>query len=461
MKIFNRHPLRSPVSPNFTKYIQEARTGLNISQKPISKEGYIPHPLDLSHLGGKKIFLGYRAEALPASFDLRSQGRMTGVKDQGPAGTCWAFATCGSMESCLLPEEEWDFSENNMKNLLAESCPEGFDRSFDGGGNQWMSTAYLARWSGPVREKDDPYDPLEGNCKVFATKKHLKRVIFIPSRKSPTDNTNIKTAIMNYGAVFSAMAYDEVYFNEQTAAYYAPEGFPNHAVTLAGWDDNYSRKKFKSIPPGDGAFIVKNSWGKNWGDQGYFYISYHDLWIGVENALFYKAESPKTSQLILQYDPLGWIAGYGFQSDTAWMANIFKADARMAINGFSLYAASPASRYSVYLYTNVGAAKPRSGKLVKTVKGTADEPSYYARNFSSPITVSQGEIFSIVVKLTTPGYNYPVPCEIKMEGISSKARSNPGQGFISDNGSRWHDIYDIAPDSSICLKAFAVKKQES
>lgn len=458
MRIFNRHPVRSPVNQDFIKFRQDTRHRLNISQTSTIKEGYIPHPLDLSHLSGKKIFLGYRAEALPSSFDLRQKGRITEVKDQGPAGTCWAFATCSSMESCLLPEEEWNFSENNMKNLLAESCPEGYDRSFDGGGNQWMSAAYLARWSGPVREQDDPYDPLEGNCRGFAAKKHLKKVIFIPPRKSPTDNTNIKTAIMNYGAVFSAMAYDDTYYNEQTAAYYATEGFPNHAVTLAGWDDNYSRKKFKSNPPGNGAFIVKNSWGKSWGDEGYFYISYYDLWIGIENALFNKSEPPKSSQIILQYDPLGWIASYGFQSDTAWMANIFEADTRMAVGGFSLYTASPSSSYAVYLYTDVKAGKPRSGKLAKTIKGTIDEPSYYTRSFSNPITISKEEKFSIVVKLTTPGYNYPIPCEIRMEGISSKAKSNPGQGFISDNGRRWYDIYEVAQDSSICLKAFATQK---
>lgn len=460
MRIFNRKPVRSALNPDFVKYQQEAKMGVTLSQNAMAREGYIPHPLDLAHLSGRKIFLGYRAEALPASYDLRKKGRITEVKDQGPAGTCWAFATCSSLESCLLPQEEWNFSENNMKNLMAEACPEGYDRPFDGGGNQWISTAYLARWSGPVREKDDPYNPLEGNCDAFGPKKHLKGVVFIPPRKSSTDNTNIKTAIMNYGAVFSAMAYDDASYNEATAAYYTTEGFLNHAVCLAGWDDNYSRKKFKSNPPGDGAFIVKNSWGRNWGDKGYFYISYYDVSIGNENALFNKAEAPKSTQTILQYDPLGWIGSYGFQSDTAWMANIFEPGTRMAISGFALYTASPASRYTVYVYTNVKAGKPRSGKLVKKFEGTVDEPSYYVRPFSNPVSVSQGEKVALVVKLTTPEYNYPVPCEIKLEGISSKSSSKPGQGFISDNGSRWYDIYEIAQDASICLKAFATQKKE-
>jgi C1A family cysteine protease len=457
LRIFKRQPVQSPVNANFIKYQQAVKQSddVKISGR---KMGYIPHPLDLSHLTGKKIFIGYRGEALPSFFDLRQKNRVSPVKDQGPTGTCWIFASYGSLESCLLPEEKWDFSENNMKNLLSEECPQGFDRSFDGGGNQWMSTAYLARWSGPVLEKDDPYDSFEGNCNVFSTKKHLKRVVFIPPRKSPTDNTNLKTAIMNYGAVFSGMAYDDGYYNEETASYYSSEGFPNHAVSLVGWDNNYSRKKFKSSPPGDGAFIVKNSWGENWGDNGYFYISYYDFFLGIENALFSKTGNPKSTQIIHQYDPLGWIGSVGFESDSAWFANIFEAESNQKISGYSFYTASPNSSYSIYLYENVTAGKPRSGKLVKSLKGTVDEPSYYVRNFSNPIGVNQGQKFSLVVKLTTPDYNYPVPCEVRLDGFSSKAKSNPGEGFLSENGKTWYDLYDLIVDTSICLKAFAERK---
>ena len=458
MRIFKRRPVRSLVNAYFTKYQQSINQNIDGAQILGRKSGYIPHPLDLSHLTGEKIFIGYRGEALPSVFDLRKQDRVSPVKDQGPAGTCWIFATYGSLESCLLPKEKRDFSENNMKNLLAEECPQGYDRSFDGGGNQWMATAYLTRWSGPVLEKDDPYDPFEGNCNVFPTRKHIRRVVFIPPRKSPTDNTNLKTAIMNSGAVFSAIAYDDGYYNEETESYYSSEGFPNHVVTLVGWDDNYSRKKFKSSPPSDGAFIVKNSWGQNWGDKGYFYISYYDFFLGMENALFSRTENPKSSQIMHQYDPLGWIASYGYQSDTAWFSNIFEAETNQNITGFGFYTASPNSSYNIYVYENVTAGKPRSGRLAKSFKGTIDEPSYYVRNFSSPVSVNKGKKFSLVVKLTTPAYDYPIPCEIRLEGISSKAKSSPGQGYISDNGKTWEDIYTIAEDASICLKAFAQRK---
>nr|WP_054696569.1 C1 family peptidase [Syntrophomonas palmitatica] len=257
MRLFKPRFERAPVNPEFIRHIKQLETVDASEGSMISRYGYIPHPVSLSHLKGKKLFIRARTEGLPSSYDLRKQGRVSSVQDQGPAGTCWTFATYGSLESCLLPEENWNFSENNMKNLLAEECPEGYDRPFDGGGNSWMSTAYLARWSGPVSEADDPYDPISGNCDEFKVRKHLKQVVYIPDRTDPLDNTNIKLAIKNSGAVSTIMGFDESYYNDKTASYYSTGGFPNHAVCLVGWDDNYNQSKFKTTPPGKRVYSEK------------------------------------------------------------------------------------------------------------------------------------------------------------------------------------------------------------
>ena len=74
------------------------------------------------------------------------------MKNQNPYGTCWAHATCASLESWLLKSESstFDFSENNMANL------HGGDWGFNDGGNGDRASAYLLRWGGPVLESDDP-----------------------------------------------------------------------------------------------------------------------------------------------------------------------------------------------------------------------------------------------------------------------------------------------------------------
>ncbi len=459
MRIFRSRLSRSPLNPNFVNYfdIIEQDQGA-VPTMPV-KSGYIPPPLALTHLTGQKTFLKYRSMALPSSYDLRKENKLTAIKDQGPAGTCWAFAAYGSLESCLLPGESWDFSENNMKNLLSKDCNEGYDRSYDGGGNEWMASAYLARWSGPIRESTDPYDPWQGNCNTFVPVKYINKVIYIPDRRSFLDNSSLKLGIKNYGAVFSSMYFNNGYYNDKNAAYYATGGeVPNHAICLVGWDDNYSGSKFKSAPPGDGAFIVRNSWGKDWGDNGYFYVSYYDIWIGRSNSVFCRADDPVTGDIIHQYDQLGWVAGYGYNQNTAWFANIFVADTDQYLTGCSFYAASPDSYYKLYIYKNVTASKPRSGELMKNLEGRISDASYFIKKFTSSVSLKKGQRFSLVIKLTTPDWNWPIPVAIPVAGYSSKAKSETGQGFISDNGKTWYDVYEEEKNASVCLKALARKK---
>jgi C1A family cysteine protease len=420
--------------------------------------GFIPHPLNLSHLKGQKILTETKLLRLSSSYDLRKEGRLSPVKDQGPAGTCWAFATYGSLESCLLPEQEFDFSENNMKNLLSENCPSGYDRGPRDGGNQFMSMAYLTRWDGPVLEKEDPYDPFDdGPCTQFSPQKHIQNVIFIPDRKDASDNQNIKQAISKYGAVFSGMYYEDQYYNPDKSSYYFPSySFSNHAVCLVGWDDNYKRKNFNSEPPKNGAFIARNSWGTSWGDDGYFYISYYDTGIGSDNAVYYNAESPTKYNIIYQYDPLGWIASVGYRSSSAWFANIFTASSKQQeLLAVGWYVGGVSATYQVLVYIDPAANNPRNGKIAKNISGTITNPGYFTRSFTKPVALKAGQKFSIVVKLTTPGYNFPIPLEMPVDGYSSKAVANKGQSFMSKSGTNWEDITNSWENSSACLKAYA------
>lgn len=145
----------APENPKFTRYLNNKNYTQSAPSQSEYQTGFVPTPVDLSHLSD--VSAGH--VSAPAYYDLRTLNRVTDVRDQGHEGTCWAFATYASLESYLLPEENRDFSENNMKNLLSSAYPEGFDYTPDEGGNHLMSTAYLARWSGPVDEADDPYDP--------------------------------------------------------------------------------------------------------------------------------------------------------------------------------------------------------------------------------------------------------------------------------------------------------------
>ncbi|HEY3379229.1 MAG TPA: Ig-like domain-containing protein, partial [Armatimonadota bacterium] len=419
--------------------------------------GAIPSPVDSSRMRGRSVFARSLA-SFPSKFDLRTANpiKVTGVRDQNPLGTCWTFGAYGSMESCLLPNETWDFSEKNMKNLA------GFDLDpNEGGGNLNMSTAYLARWDGPVAEADDPYSINPSSLYSptgLTVRKHIQNILYLPGRTSPTDNNNIKQALQDYGAVSTTMCWDNGSYNANTNSFYFPGSAAlNHAVTIVGWDDTYSRSKFWTTPPGDGAFIIKNSWGSGWGESGYFYISYYDTVLGYElNPVFPNVESPSNYGRIYQYDTLGMVDLFCTStSGTGWFANVFTAQATETISAASWYTYLPGASYTLRVYTNPTGGPIGTGKLIANQSGTLNFPGYQTIKLTTPVPVTAGQKFSVVVRLTTVANDFQIPVEYPWSGYSSRATSAAGQSYVSDGGTSWSDITSSVYGANVCLKAFA------
>lgn len=441
---------QAPVNPEFLEFMERYNRG---EYHPLTIEGnylgYIPPPVYLPNLKTGKSKSERSNLFYPATYDLRTYGKMTPVRNQGSCGSCWAFATYGSLESTLLTAETRDFSENHLKNT------HGFDLSCCDGGNEFMSMAYLSRYSGPWNETDDPYNPSSCTSTTNnSVQKHIQNAFFVPENLTLIASIpDIKYAIMNYGAVKASYYHSDSYYNSTYKSYYYNGSNPtNHAVTIAGWDDNFSRTKFNIQPPGDGAFLVKNSWGTGWGASGYFYISYYDS--SLSGFTIFYGEPVNNFGYIYQYDPLGWVSSYGYGSETAWFANIFTANSNQNLVAVSFYVASPNSPYEIYIYTNVTSG-PRTGTLSGTKTGTIENAGYNTILLNSPVSLNAGQKFSVVVKLTTPGYNYPIPIEYAYIGYSSGASASSGQSFISSNGTSWQDITTVNSTANVCIKAFA------
>ena len=471
----------SPVNPRYDRFINDATTSqLDYNPDSIGALGLVPTTVDLSFSKGARISdFGMRsstsnrystlsasmddassatditAATLPGRFDLRTLGKVTAVKDQGQCGSCWAFSTFASLESALLGSESWDFSENNLRNS------HGYDLASCQGGNSMMATAYLVRWSGALAESSDPYSTVSKSATSVTypnsgAVKHIQEVLFIPDRSSPLDNENLKRALSEKGAIYSTIRWEESSYRSSTASYYySGSSQPNHAITIVGWDDSYDRNRFSKNPPGNGAFIVKNSWGSNWGENGYFYVSYYDSWIGRDNA-FFSAEGTGNYYGIYQHDPLGWVVSYGENSETAYFANVFTARSAEDVTAVSFYTAAVDSRYQISVYKGVQNSPIKSTADI-TQSGNIGVPGYHTIPLSSAVPVQKGERFSVVVKLTTPGYKYPVAVEYPLTGFSSGARAVNGQSYVSSSGTTWTDLNSIYPNSNVCLKAFTTQ----
>ncbi len=448
---FSKNALQmAPINPKFVEAIsknqktssafngQERALGLKISpHDPASRK---IKPVEMK----SKTIYG----VLPSSYDLRTYGRVTSVKDQGAYGNCWAFASIASMESCLLPAETNDFSENNLSNL------HGFDSAFGDGGNCYMSMAYFARWDGPVNESQDPYPNSGGSPTGLPVRKHLQEAIMLPDKTSAADIDVLKENLIKYGAFYTCIRWDSSFYNAGAYAFYNPSSDdPNHAVTIVGWDDNFNNNQFYPVPPGKGAFLVKNSWGTMWGNAGYFWVSYYDRWIGTENCIFNGSEHTNNYKIIYEHDKLGWCTAYGYGNNTAWGANIFGVSSDTGtIYAVSFYTVVPNVSCLIKIYNNVSETNPVSGSLALTQTTNYTFAGYHTVRLQSPVNVQNR--FSVVIRFITPSYNYPVAVEYPISGYSSDVTASPGESFISYDGTSWTDCGAQSPAFNVCIKAF-------
>ncbi|MGB6867807.1 MAG: lectin like domain-containing protein [Candidatus Aminicenantaceae bacterium] len=451
--------LQAPMNPKFLKYIEDQEKGIGgvtytSDGHPL---GFIPDLLDLkyldtTHFDDQSYF---DVSAIPKSYDLRTKNKLPPVRNQGPCGSCWAFATMAAMESSLLPSQKRDFAEQHLIDK------HGFKWGPCKGGNINMALAYLTRWAGPLNESDLPYEYAAFMSETDPNK-HVQNVIYIPPKSESSDNKKIKEAVRKYGAVYTTMYYDpdHLYYDPVYYSYYNPSVEKGgHGVTIVGWQDNFDKNKFKEIPPGNGAFIVRNSWGPDWGEDGYFYVSYHDPYFAAMgwNAAFKKPESVSNYKEFYEYDPSGLTNCLGYPpTSKAWFANIFNAQSNTPLKAVSFYAIGTTSKYKIFIYTNVETNDPISGTLARKKSGRLTSPGYYTIRFNN-VRLSQYEKFSVVVKLETPGWEYPIPAEMPVKGFTKNVKAKNGQSFISSDGKSWADLVKITSfkNTNVCLKAFA------
>jgi len=450
-----------PANPEFMEALQTKTSESSLEDVSL---GLIPNPVEIKKTGDAAVSdSAATVQSLPSVYptDKNYKRYQTAVKDQDQSGACWAFASLALTESNLLKngQSSRNFSERNMMNAS------GFDKNYLQGGNFNMAMAYLSRWSGPVDESEDyPFIPPSSATKGDLTGKedeHIQDAVYIVQN----DFTAVKQAVMQYGAAFAGIhmyatqtEYNNFY-NSNNAAFYCYDGSltANHAVTIVGWDDTYSKNNFRVTPSRNGAFIIKNSWGTSFGKSGYFYISYDDVFIGDSLYAISDVESPGNYDNIYQYDPLGWCTSIGFTNlNTAWFTNVYRTSANAELlKAVSFYTTAPGASYQVYV--SAGTATPPDFSSMTPVKtGTFEDAGYHTVVLPSSVTIPKYTNYTVCVKATNPtGYNttnWPIAVEYPIAGYSSGATISAGQSFVSYTGNSWLDL-TATPYCNVCLKA--------
>jgi len=410
---------------------------------PPPRTGFIPPPMDLSHLKGDRMPEGVRAAALPSKWDWRDQGKVTLVKDQGPCGSCYAFAAIANIESKLLIDGAgtYDFSENNAKECNWEELnnyqyPPGNPWGSCDGGNYFM-LANLFSQKGTVLESCDPYVPNDVNCND--TCPYIKTLLDWRIIAGSVPSTDVlKGYIYNYGPIDASMYagagpgdawYEEfVNYDGSYTLYYPGTEDTNHDVLIVGWDDGLTHAG------GTGGWIVKNSWGTGWGDNGYFYIAYGSASIGKYSSFMYDWQDYDPNGDIMYYDEAGWMGySWGYGDTTGWGLCKFIPPSDTYVTRVEFWTTDATTDVDVYIYDDFDGTAP-SSLLWSSLDHSFAEAGYHGVAVNPPLAVTGGDDVIAVVKFTNPG-QYPIPIDVD-------GPNETGRTYVSPSGSdgSWYDL---------------------
>ncbi len=404
--------------------------------------GFVPPPFADHHV---EVSQPRGASALPVRFDWRELSAVTPVKNQGSCGACYAFAGLGDIESKLLMAGEgaFDFSENNLKECewfaRTGHHPSGCD-----GGTYWRIINLMAE-KGTVMESCDPYVPCNSTCN--STCSYVKtvldwRVITLGEVPSPG---LLKSYLTEYGPIFVAMDggissawqnelnnYDGSYTLHYTGSYSV-----NHAVLIVGWDDTLSHAG------GQGAWIVKNSWGSNWGgtagygtEKGYFTIAYGSANIGWYSSFLKGWKDFDPCDRLLFYDEAGYYGNTGFGNTTAWGLCKFLMPEDAELRRVEFWTTDATTDVDVFVYDEFDGSVA-STLLASELDNSFAEMGYHSVPLASPLPMITGQDFYVAVKITTAGYNYPITYDPQDIGPIA-----PGRSYISAGGATWTEYLD-------------------
>ncbi len=431
------------------------------------------------------------------------------VENQGSTSECWAFSVLKSFETNIALSngvtEIPDFSERHMdyatsRTFLNGINEKGINREVGQGGLLIAGLSYLSNGQGAVLEDEMPFEDNEQKINLEDINKPVDRVVgdyvYLPTiHKTYEKNSDgstlsvkylkpdgseyseselratrniIKEHIVKYGAIatMTGGTFSEFYSNKSSI--FESESYNcndtskirDHAITIVGWDDNYSRNNFPEEirPSSDGAYIVLNTYGENSFKNGYIYISYEDYFVeqeiyGINSTSYVDYDN------IYQHDFFGGIYEIGIPSTNEGYYGVTynrNSDNSEILKSVGVTLADYAN---IDIYVNPYDNTFDNDKLIK-VATTEEylEPGYHKINIT-PVQLNSSN-FSIVVKQVSENKDFFFEIEANVPDTVYNLVSSDNKSFVSTDGNVWTNISNLdvrgvdMKKADVCIKAF-------